>query len=133
MNPYTQVPCPSCQRVLRVRTEYSDKVIACNYCHHSFLPKLPIPCPHCGEVLHVRIAYLGQRIKCKHCEQTFRPLAEDAPPPEPPEIPAPAGNRLEFVALEQQAERLRNDLAARTTEHEATLLQLRPVHRRGRT
>ncbi len=126
MNPYTQVPCPSCQRVLRVRTEYSDKVIACNYCHHSFHPKLPVPCPHCGETLNVRIAYLGQRIKCKHCEQTFRPLAEDAPPPPALEsASAPTGTRLEFAALEQQAERLRNDLATQAAEHQTTLEQLR--------
>jgi hypothetical protein len=33
---YAELPCPKCQRELRVRTEYLGRVISCNYCDHSF-------------------------------------------------------------------------------------------------
>jgi ribosomal protein L37AE/L43A len=115
---YTQVPCPSCQRSLRVRKEYSGKVIACRYCDHAFYPKLPVQCPHCRKTLHVRIGYLGKRITCKHCDHSFRTGPEDAPPADgadadPAVVTALRIARLEVTALEEHAQRLRDDLAAR--------------------
>jgi chromosome segregation ATPase len=128
---YTQVPCPNCQRSLRVRKEYSDKVIACKYCDHAFHPKLPVPCPHCGETLNVRILYLGRRVTCKHCDHTFRaPPAEDAPATDaiaaadPGTVAALQVARLEAAAHEDQAQRLRSELAARGAEHDAAVADL---------
>ena len=131
MSQYTQVVCPNCQRNLRVRKEYSGKVIACKYCEHAFYPKVPIPCPNCGETLNVRIGYLGHRITCKQCDWTFRaPLAEDAageshPDTDPALAAALQVARLETAALEGQAEKLRADLAARDSEHSAALEEIR--------
>lgn len=126
---YTQVPCPNCQRSLRVRREYSGKVIACKYCEHAFHPKLPVECPHCHENLLVRIGYLGQRITCKHCDQSFR-----APRPEDAEYVASGDSaesmaalqkaRLEVAALEEQAERLRRDIDTRTSEQAQALKRI---------
>ncbi len=131
MSQYTQVPCPNCQRSLRVRKEYSDKVIACKYCDHAFHPKLPVPCPHCGETLNVRILYLGRRVTCKHCDHTFRaPPAEDAPATDaiaaadPGTVAALQVARLEAAAHEDQAQRLRSELAARGAEHDAAVADL---------
>ena len=35
------VTCPQCQRLLRVRTEYAGKRIACKHCSHAFVAGVP--------------------------------------------------------------------------------------------
>src|SRR5215475_1411024 len=38
---YIDLSCPNCQRLLRVRTEYAGKRIACKHCSHAFVAGVP--------------------------------------------------------------------------------------------
>ena len=38
MKTYLEIPCPKCQRKLRIPTEYLSKRLACKYCEHVFTP-----------------------------------------------------------------------------------------------
>src|SRR6516225_1473810 len=76
-------------------------------------------CPQCQTPLRVRTEYVGKRIACKTCDHTFRveaPPDGAAPPPAPP---AAAGE-----GAGQEVQQLREELAARTSEHDRALQQL---------
>ena len=124
---YATVPCPGCQRTLRVRREYGGKVLICRYCQHAFRPKIPVECPACRQALQVRLNYLGHRITCKSCGHTFRapnPADAGAPDDGPEASPVAQAGRGEVAVLEEQAQRLREDLTARVAQHEDAVRRL---------
>lgn len=129
MTHYTEVLCPSCERPLQIRKEYSGKIIACNYCDHEFRPRVPVECPSCSALLHVRIAYLGQRITCKHCDFTFRApraavLSQTGGARDEGDEAVRQRAWLEVAALKQQAQRLREEIAQRMDERDRATQQL---------
>ena len=124
MTDYTEIPCPNCQRQLRVRSEYAGKVIACKHCEHAFLPALPMPCPNCWQTLLVPIEYLGQAITCGGCEHTFLAGAEDGAAPSTNATPidpsesAPNAQRTapaQATTLDDRIARVRRELVTEDT------------------
>src|SRR5262245_49957120 len=72
-------------------------------------------CPKCKRSLRVRTSYIGHRIACKSCEYVFKVSAppEQAVPPPPQEADPGRAARLE-----EELQRARADLAARTSERD---------------
>jgi chromosome segregation ATPase len=85
-----ELPCPNCQRNLRIRTEYVGKRIACKYCEHVFRPEA----------------------KDGHMPPPAAPAA--APPA--PDVAAQAAQQR-IAQLQTELRKAQSDLADRTAEH----------------
>jgi len=73
------IPCPSCQRELRINEKYAGKKVSCKHCESTFRfdPNAQVKgeplqvyvyCPHCDERLRVARRYLGAKVACKSCK-----------------------------------------------------------------
>jgi len=73
------VPCPSCDRELRVNSKYAGKKLSCKHCQSTFRfkpdtlvngepPQIYVYCPHCEERLRIAQKYLGAKVACKGCK-----------------------------------------------------------------
>ncbi len=41
MSSHMQIPCPNCQRSLKIRPEYLGHRVVCKYCEHQFIAQAP--------------------------------------------------------------------------------------------
>ena len=72
------LPCPACDRELRVNGRFCGQMVRCKHCQAGFqMPATLAPqpnykayyadCPHCHERLKLATKYLGQRVACRFC------------------------------------------------------------------
>jgi chromosome segregation ATPase len=94
---HIDLSCPNCQRLLRVRTEYDGKRIACKYCTHAFVAAVTADA---GQVAPAPAA---------------APQAAPSGGPPRPDPDAEAA-RQRFAQQEAELQRAVNELAARTAE-----------------
>lgn len=73
------IPCPSCQRELRINKQFVGRKVTCKHCQAGFRFRVDDPavssklalyvyCPHCNERLRMSQKYLDVRIACKACK-----------------------------------------------------------------
>ncbi|HEV3166260.1 MAG TPA: hypothetical protein VGZ22_19700 [Isosphaeraceae bacterium] len=133
MAKHIRIPCPECQRPLRVRPDHVGMRVACKLCDHMFsIPKfLPIVCPTCQHKGRLRTIHVERHIRCKKCgtsmtaqatgdpvgvAQALQPLGVSSQegPPTPPET----------VLLGNELSALRSELEARGAERASAVQQL---------
>src|SRR5262249_44117181 len=119
---YTEIACPSCQRTLRVRTEYLGHRISCKSCNHLFRAEAPTEEKR-GE---------GDAGEPSTILKSQIPNVKS-------EIPQPnvGSSNLGFgisdfrqglTALEEHLQQLRNELAVRTKSHATAEQKLQEAH-----
>ncbi len=69
---HAHVPCPRCEKSLRVRYESLGNWLACKHCGHKFVSRVAVPCPGCKRTLHMQPQFYGRRVVCNHCQHPFR-------------------------------------------------------------
>ena len=73
------VPCPSCQRELRINGQFVGRKVLCKHCQSGFRFRLDdealtkklamyVYCPHCNERLRMSRKYIGVKVGCKSCK-----------------------------------------------------------------
>lgn len=83
---FIRLPCPNCQRVQVIRSEYFGRKLVCVQCQHRFRPQLLVPCPICKIEELTRIETLGEMttagcghefraeiwLSCPHCRRRLK-------------------------------------------------------------
>lgn len=71
------LPCPKCEKELKIAKKYFGERVACKFCEYDFRldPATPAvkesdvysKCPHCEKDLRFDPKYLGQKVACRFC------------------------------------------------------------------
>lgn len=96
------VPCPGCQKELRIHRKYLGQQVSCKHCHSSFCFEITNPlvknlyvyadCPHCENELRFAPKYLGSKVACRSCNGHLKILADNEHQEAPPQ---PRANALQ--------------------------------------
>jgi hypothetical protein len=135
MSKNMRIPCPDCERTLKVPPEHVERQVRCKYCQHVFLvPKyLELKCPTCQHQGRVRAVNVGRLIKCKRCGGHLHAVGGQRRKANPSlgpvlgvsmaELGSGSGPLLSLSSSASieltnatETDRLRNELSARTAE-----------------
>jgi hypothetical protein len=98
------VPCPGCQKELRINRKYVGQHVSCKHCQTSFCFDLTNPalknlsvfadCPHCEKSMRFAPKYLGLKAACRFCDGHLKILpAENSSVPPSPALPSQANHQ----------------------------------------
>ena len=126
-----EISCPKCQQGMQVQLEQAGPAVLCGKCQHEFPLKVALACPECRRPLQVRKEYLGRRIACSYCKHTFKAALDTQPNLVPSNATVAAsgsgdaaGPETKFKGLQEEVERLREQLLSSNSERTAAMLSL---------
>lgn len=80
------VPCPACQRDLKIAKKYAGERVSCKHCSSVFRLDLTQPqfaevdvfslCPHCAQSLRFAKKYVGTKVACRFCNGKLKITAD---------------------------------------------------------